>query len=208
MNAVRLDQSHFDEAVAVLADAFHDYPVMRYVLGPDEPYEPRLDLLVSLFAAGRFLRAEPVFGIRDPLGALIAVATTTPPGDRPAPQSFIDRRESTWTTLGPLARARYEAFAAACNQFAIPTPHHHINMIGVRRTHHGRGLARALLESVHAMAAADPNSTGVSLTTEYQPNLGLYTHFGYHIEGHARVSDILETWTLFHAKTGQPSWKK
>jgi hypothetical protein len=60
-----------------------------------------------------------------------------------------------------------------------------------------RGHARALLEAVHALAAADPQSAGVSLSTELAKNVALYQHFGYAVVGHARVSPEMETWSLF-----------
>jgi len=85
----------------------------------------------------------------------------------------------------------------AANFFAARPPHHHLNMIGVRRAQLHRGLARTLLEAIHAAAGADPESTGVSLTTERADNLKFYERFGYSVAGHARVDPELETWGLF-----------
>jgi GNAT superfamily N-acetyltransferase len=65
----------------------------------------------------------------------------------------------------PVMRARYEAFGAATQSYAVAAPHHHLNMIGVRRSHAGRGLARLLLYHVHALAEADAGSAGVTLST-------------------------------------------
>jgi hypothetical protein len=42
-------------------------------------------------------------------------------------------------------------------------------MIGVRRSHVGRGLGRKLLEAVHQMSDADDGSTGVSSTVLVKP---------------------------------------
>jgi GNAT superfamily N-acetyltransferase len=82
----------------------------------------------------------------------------------------------------------------------VPGAHHHLNMIGVRRAHQGRGLARALLEAAHDLAKAHPGSGGVSLTTEYAGNLALYERFGYRVHAHARVGEGLESWTLFRPR--------
>src|SRR3712207_8832606 len=59
------------DLVAVMSDAFHDYPVMRYVLGPAEPYDERLRTLVELFVSNRVYRNDPMIGVRDETGALV-----------------------------------------------------------------------------------------------------------------------------------------
>ena len=56
MTVTALSSDHVGQIVAVLSDAFADYPVMSYVLGPAPPYEARLRRLVELFVSGR----EPV----------------------------------------------------------------------------------------------------------------------------------------------------
>jgi hypothetical protein len=92
-------------AVTVLCDAFRDYPVMRYVLG-----------------------------IYDRGGTLAATALVTLPGERRVPEALSRQRESVWKELGPAERERYEGFGNACAQFGVDSPHHHLNMIGVRRS--------------------------------------------------------------------------
>lgn len=184
-------------AVAVLAAAFHDYPVMRFVLGAPPDYDERLARLVGFFAEARLLRGDRILGLHDDAGALVAVALVTLPGDRPPPAELTERREALWRELGAAARDRYEAFSAATAPFAVEGPHHHLNMIGVRPALAGRGHARPLLDEVHRMADADPGSCGVTLSTESPRNVGLYEHVGYRLLGHARVAAELETWSFF-----------
>ena len=190
------------EIVSVLTDAFHDYPVMRYVLGPDTPdagapYSVRLHRLVQLFASGRAYRQDPMLGLRDDRGVLIGAAVMTQPNPPEPPPAFVALRESIWAELGAAPRSRYDTYAAAADFFAAVGPHHHLNMIGVRRTHQGLGRARELLTAVHDVAAADADSSGVSLTTELAQNVALYEHFGYRVVGHARVAPGIETWGMF-----------
>jgi GNAT superfamily N-acetyltransferase len=192
-----LSRANLAEIVDVFSDAFRDYPVMRYVLGSARPYEGRLHRLVELFVSGRAFRNEPMIGVRDDDGVLVAAATITLPDPTDAPAEFLALRESIWAELGAAEQARYETFSAAAQRFAVETRHHHLNMIGVRRSHQGRGLARVLLEAVHDFSLGDAGSAGVSLTTEHPSNVGLYEHFGYRVRGHARVGDGLETWVLF-----------
>lgn len=197
MTVTTLSFDQVPEIVATFSDAFRDYPVMRYVLGDAPPYEARLHRLVELFVSGRAWREEPMLGVRDAGGALLAAATMTLPEPRDPPAAFRALRESIWAELGADARARYDAFVAATEASAIAAPHHHLNMIGVRRALQGRGLARVLLGAVHDLAGRDERSTGVSLTTELPANVRLYERFGYDVRGHARVAETLETWTLF-----------
>jgi GNAT superfamily N-acetyltransferase len=192
-----LSPADLPEIVAVMSDAFHDYPVMRYVLGPGEPYERRLQTLVELFVSNRAYRGDPMVGVRDESGTLVGAATMTLPRPTDPPLALLTLRETLWGELGADARARYDEFVAATQQSAIPEPHYHLNMIGVRRSHHGRGLARPLLDAVHERSRRDGASRGVSLTTERAENVRLYQHFGYRLVGHARVGDAFETWTLF-----------
>ena len=188
----------------MLADAFHDYPVMRFVLGPDapgvSPYGVRLHRLVQLFVSNRAYRNDPMLGVRDDSGALVAAAVMSLPASANPSPAFIALRESIWAELGAEARARYDLYVTNAQFFTAMPPHHHLNMIGVRRTQQRLGLARRLLEAVHALAAADPQSSGVSLTTERPENVALYEHFGYRVVGHVRVSAEAETWGLFRGR--------
>jgi GNAT superfamily N-acetyltransferase len=202
MSVTSLSIHNLVEIVSVLADAFHDYPVMRYVLGPDTPdagapYPVRLHRLVQLFASGRAYRNDPMLGMRDESGALIGGAVMTQPRPQDPPPTFVALRESIWAELGAAPRARYDTYAAAASFFATMAPHHHLNMIGVRRAQQGIGRARELLQAVHDLVGADATSCGVSLTTERAENVALYEHFGYRVVGHARVAPGLETWGMF-----------
>ena len=190
------------EIVSVLADAFHDYPVMRYVLGADAPdagapYPVRLHRLVQLFASGRAYRQDPMLGLRGDDGVLIGAAVMTQPTPPEPPPAFVALRESIWAELGAAPRSRYDTYAAAADFFPTFGPHHHLNMIGVRRAHQGLGRARELLTAVHGVASADADSSGVSLTTELSQNVALYEHFGYRVVGHTRVAPGIETWGMF-----------
>ena len=197
MNVMVLTGDDVGEIVSVLSDAFHDYPVMRHVIGDPERYDERLPRLVELFVSSRSLRDEPMFGVRDARGSLVAAAVMTSRAAPEAPPRLLTLRERIWSELGADARARYDGYVAATSRFAVTSPHHHLNMIGVRRSLHGRGLGRLLLDVVHDLAASDPQSSGVSLTTEWPANVTLYEHCGYRVQGYARVASDLETWSLF-----------
>jgi GNAT superfamily N-acetyltransferase len=192
-----LPPSRADDVLTVLCEAFHDYPVMRYVLGPRHGYDRRLRTLIRFFVSARALRHEPLLTVRDGAGVAAAAALVTLPGDRASPQKLDALREAVWSELGATERERYETFGGTSHQFIIEQPHYHLNMIGVRPSHVGQGLARKLLGTVHDLSCTDPLSCGVTLSTETPANLGFYEHFGYRLLGHARVDKELETWAFF-----------
>lgn len=181
----------------VVSDAFRQYPVPLFVLDdsmpdPGEGMRP----LISFFVMARALRREPIFSVARN-GTRIGVALVSDPDGPPAPPEFSSLREQTWARLGPDVRRRYEQFGEATRAFAVDEPHLHLNILAVRRAHHGEGIGRLLLNAVHALAESTPRFRGVTLTTESPANLGLYQHFGYEVVGHARVGDGLETWGLY-----------
>ena len=187
--------------VAVLCDAFSDYPVMRHVLADSEgDYADNLNTLIGFFVGARVWRGEPVIGIEES-GTLTATAILTPPGQRQPPRELLEQRERVWRQLGPEARARYEYLGNVWPKVGVTEPNLHLNMIGIRRDRAGRGLGRALLDAIHAMSERDPDSTGVSLTTETAANVPFYEHCGYDTVGHEQIVDGLETWGFFRPDT-------
>ncbi len=192
-----LSAERTEEAVVVLCDSFRDYPVFPYVIGgTGDEYDKRLHALIGFFVAVRFYRDEPVLAVSD-AGRAVAVAILTPPVRREAPAELAEHREAVWEELGAVARGRYEALDEPWQKFAIAEPHYHLNMIGLRRSHGGRGLGRVLFDVVHEMSRRDPDSTGVSLTTEVESNVGLYLHLGYDLVGHVKGGGGVDTWVFF-----------
>ncbi len=196
VTVVVLSRDRHPEVVDVLAESFHDYPVMRFVLGSGgTAYEEALPMLVRLFVMARVLRGEPLLGVEGTSG-LDAAAIVSRPGE-PSPQAFRALADDVWAALGGQARARYRAFTEACAPFHVDAPHLHLNMVGVRRHAQGTGLGRALIEHVQEMSRGDARSVGVTLTTEDPANVPLYEHLGYGIVGQATVSSELTTWGFF-----------
>ncbi len=193
----RIPSADVTGVLDVMCDAFADYPVMRFVLGGrSEDHERRLRRLIELFVMARALRGEPMMGaVR---GAEVQGAVTCSfPGRGESPPAFGVLREDVWGDLGADARARYDACGEAWAPLDVDVPHLHVNMLGVRRAHRRKGLARRLLDAAQELSRATPGSEGVSLTTEDAGNLPFYRHVGYEVVGHARISDELESWGLF-----------
>ncbi len=194
---IRMAPERIEETVAVLCDAFHDYPVMTHVIGDaGAEYDRRLRAMIHVFVSSRVLRGDPILGIEDE-GGPVAIATLTRPGGPPIPDSIVALRESVWEILGPDAKARHGALVEVWERQIYPGLHYHLNMLGVRRSHAGRGLGGRLLKETHALSLADPESLGVSLSTEDPKNVPLYEHCGYKVVGYERVPNGPETWLFF-----------
>jgi GNAT superfamily N-acetyltransferase len=184
-----------EDAVRVLCEAFFDYPVMRYVLGDGGAYAERLRTLIGFFHGARVLREDAIIGISDG-DELVAVALCSLP-DRVAPAELDSLRDRTWAALGADARARYDDCVRAWESTGVDEPNIHVNMLAVVPNRQGRGLARALLERVHAMSRERADSRGVTLSTESERNVALYRHMGYRVVGQATIAPGLETWDFF-----------
>lgn len=61
----------------------------------------------------------------------------------------------------------------------------------------GPALPRVLLDHVHQLADHDPDSSGVTLSTEGSRNVPPYERFGYQHRGYARIAPELETWSFY-----------
>lgn len=182
--------------IDVFTDAFHDYPLMRWVLGAGSDDGSRLRRLITLFVSRRVMRGGPMFGVFDGT-RLVGAATLTRPVEPEAPTSVATLTDDTWQVLGEDVRVRYQAYSdTVAPFFATVGPHLHLNMLGVRASYAGQGLARPLLDAVQQMSDEDPNSAGVSLTTERDRNVQLYEHFGYEVVAHQPVSAEVATWGL------------
>lgn len=193
---LRLPADRAPDVIDVLRTSFADYPVMRYILEDRERgYGERLRTLIHFFVMARVLRDEPILGIGkgDRLAAAATISDSETPG---SPPELDELRESAWEELGPDARARYETVGSALSEFAVEVPHLHLNMIGVRPSQQGTGLARGLLEGVRRISGEHPLSEGVTLDTD--PTLvGFYEPFGYEALGHERISPEVEVWRLY-----------
>ena len=185
------------QVVAVLAEAFADYPALRFLIGPVGPSFPeRLSALLAFFVAARRVRGEPVLGVRGERG-WGAVALATLP-DTVAPAGALDVvRERTWGLLGADARARYEALGRRWAQLAVREPHVHLNLVGVLAAERGRGLGAALVRAVVARSRAHATSRGVLLSTETEANVGFYRALGFEALGTVEVAPGVRSWVMY-----------
>lgn len=194
-NIQRLSGKNKEELVRVLASAFHEYAVMRFVLRTkDEEYERHLKALIGFFCEVRIPRNWPMLGIRNN-GELIAAALINEPVAKPLPLPE-DALSQLQKAIGKEAYDRLVHYEDQSSKAEPPNPHHFLGMIGVLPEYRGKGYAVQLMTEVKEMSIADPASSGVCLSTEDPKNVALYERFGFKIISEANV-DELHSWCMF-----------
>ena len=192
---VEVTSERLGEVVEVLAEAFFDYEAMRYMLGESGgDYTTRLRTLIGYFAGSRLTVGSPVLGVVvDGSPDLVAGALADPPN--PPPRSGVD---DLARSLGEDAVERLQRFSNATAPLEPGYGFYYLGMVGVADAHRGKGYARSLIDRIAEMSQLDPDSRGVLLTTEHEPNLGVYRSMGFSTLGEAVTADGgLHSWTMF-----------
>jgi len=193
---VAIDAARLDEAVAVLESAFTDYPVFTFVLPPrTEDRDAKLTAVMRYYAMRRLSRGWPAFALQVS-GAFRAIILANPPRHAPVPAEVLAMEEALIETLGADAEARRRRYETQSDLGEPGVPHFFVGMLAVHPDSRGRGYAKRLLEHVHTLSLADPDSGGVALATESADNLPLYRHLGYRVRAEADVGP-LHTWALW-----------
>jgi GNAT superfamily N-acetyltransferase len=195
MKVERLSREHKDEVIQTLMAAFHNYPVMKFVLGEQNPeYEYNLKELIGFYCELRLTRNWPLLGVRT-ANRLVATALVNDPVETPLPlpQELLDR---LLKVIGESAFERLELYEKISAEGEPKFPHHFLGMIGAHPEHQGKGYAAALLREVNKMSVQDPKSRGVCLSTEDPGNVQIYQHFGYQVIAEADVGEM-HSWCMF-----------
>lgn len=196
MNLRDLDRSGKVAALNVLCAAFHDYPVMRYVIGETDPeYHGKLRELINFFVEARLSRNVPLIGVYD-ANELLGVAVFSPPKEIPVPRELVECHAQIERRLGPDAMARFDRYDKACEATDPGHVAHYLGMIAVRPDAQGRSLGRRLIDAVKDLARSDPESTGITLNTESESNLGFYERMGFR-KGSEADAGPLHTWSFY-----------
>jgi ribosomal protein S18 acetylase RimI-like enzyme len=196
IEVVELGRDERDDAVAVLTAAFVREPWLRWTFAasPDDPRE-MLRALQELSCDIRYEMRWPLYGARID-GRLAGVAGVTIPGGN-WPASLDDAYAAFCAKIGPVATERLEA-VSTLEQAHRPGPHNwDLGVIGVHPDAQRRGVARALLDVVHAGARQAPGSTGVYVSTADPANVPFYQRMGYHLLAEREVAPGIGFWALF-----------
>ena len=78
-------------------------------------------------------------------------------------------------------------------------PYCYLAVLGVSPEFHGTGVARILMDEVHAIDSKDELSTGVYLETAKETNAEMYRHMGYELVAKDRLDGKVDTWYMFRS---------
>ncbi len=183
--AIRLDESRIDDAADVVARAFFDDPLERYML-PDDG--ARLKASSARFR--NVLRYGHLFGEVCATESLGAAAMWLPPGET---EMSDERMEQAGMFELPaiVGQEAFDRFIPVIEVFDglhssdAPGRHWYLLVIGVDPSKQRTGLGRALIEPM--LARADAEGVLCYLETANETNVGFYTHLGFAI-----IHDIVE----------------
>jgi GNAT superfamily N-acetyltransferase len=171
--------AEIDDLAAVLADAFDDDPVMRFIVPNDEAYRLRLTRLFRIELRS-MLKLEATWVVDD--GAAAGVAIWAPP-DR-WKSSTADMLRSVVPALRVFGRAVRPAVAVLnALEAAHPRtpPHWYLGTIGTAASHRGRGVGGVLLRA--QLARCDAEGIPAYLESSKPENVPYYRRFGFEERG-------------------------
>ena len=196
VSIVDISRQRLDEAAHVLARAFEDYPLMRYIFEDSgNDYFRHVRDVMHFTCDARLTLGYSLKGVEED-GRLVAVACINHPEEKEWPAALENNMNSLIASIGEQAAARLEQFGDLVGVHHPQQPHFYLVAIGVLPEVQGRGYGRGLLNAVHEMSQAHPFSTGVGLDTETPTNVPLYQHFDYQITGQGRLEEI-DVWFFF-----------
>lgn len=177
----------------VLARAFHDDPMFRWIL-PSDADRPRA--LATFFGGS----ARHVFL---PIGASVrladhgGVALWLPPGvSQTRFWSSIMVAPSIAFGLGLRLRVALPLFLEM--ERAHPKePHHYLAVLGIDPPLQGRGLSKPLLEPT--LARADADGKLAYLETAKESNVAYYRRFGFDVTREVRLPEAPPLWCMTRA---------
>jgi ribosomal protein S18 acetylase RimI-like enzyme len=191
-----------DAAVEVLALAFDNDPLMKYVFSGAEAYGRGLREVFRFVCEARFDLDWPILGTYTD-NHLCGVACLSPPEDKTWPPSLGRKYDRLQASVGYEAFNRLGRFSRLSRKHAPAYPHFYLAAIGIRPEFQGRGLGRVLLNGVAEMSASHPDSDGVFLETAQPGNVALYERFGYRVIARDKLDDAVDFWYMFRGADGR-----
>ncbi len=192
-----LETSHRELAIGLLARAFYDDPLMRYIMAgltTEVAYQEALLELMDYSLSIREVFDWPVLGLWDD-GTLSAIAALSLKEETPPSEILTLRRKALLERLGESGATRLERYGEIAEGQRPNAPHIYLGVLGVDPTAQRRGFGKLMLEEVQAFSDASPESLGVYLDTENPENVAFYEHCGYVVQSEHQLDDV-HIWCL------------
>jgi GNAT superfamily N-acetyltransferase len=193
---VRMQETQIREVSAVLARAFFDDPMTRYIL-PDD--ERRARALPAGYTCGT--RYGHLYGeVYTTDGSVEGAAIWLPPGETEIGEERMVAAglAEMAAQLGEEAMARFGAIAAHLDELHrrdVPDPHWYLFILGVDPPRQGRGIGGQLMQPV--LARADAAGLPCYLETMKARNVPFYRKHGFGVVVEADLpGGGLHFWTM------------
>jgi|CXWL01.1.fsa_nt_gi ribosomal protein S18 acetylase RimI-like enzyme len=182
----RLDESHIDQAVGLLARAFSNKPLWSWVL-PDEDRRRRaLPISMRATVVWGLILGES-YGLGDPL---TGIAIWAPPGMADADVDLGAAGTDAAAAIGPEGIARFEAkdeIQRPLREQFMGTTGWYLQLLGVDPAAQRTGAGKALLSAM--FARLDEEGAPAYHETEHDVNVAYYLKQGYEIVHEGVVPD-------------------
>ena len=181
MRTAPLERQHAAVAGAILARAFHQEPLSRYLL--PEAAE-RAQALRAAFTgwvrSGRFVVDVCTDG--DAVHGVAVWSAPTPwaaPTVAGAQDDAVPEEVRSWAAPAQQRFATYFGYVRALHTRLMPVPHWYLALLGVDPPQQGHGYGSALLRS--RLVQADETGQPCYLETGTERNVTLYTRHGFRV---------------------------
>jgi GNAT superfamily N-acetyltransferase len=174
--AARLARPDERDAMAeVLADAFDDDPVMRFIVPNDARYRDRLTRLFRI-ELGEMLRLETTWVVDD--GGMAGVAVWAPPDRwKQSPWAVARTAIPALRVFGRHIRPAVGVLNAVEGAHPETPPHWYLGTLGTASDHQGRGVGGLLLRAV--LDRCDTDGVAAYLESSKPANVPYYERFGF-----------------------------
>lgn len=180
LDPMRLEPRRMDDAAQVLARAFRNDPIARYLFPNDSR---RAHLLPWYLGSAVHYCAN--YGEVYATEALDGVAAWLPPGKTKVSNYWHMLRSGMLLAplkVGPAAFSRLmalRAYTEAAHGRWAPGRHWYLFVLGVEPSSQGQGIGGVLMEPV--LARADAQRLPCYLETQYERNLPFYKRYGFEV---------------------------
>jgi ribosomal protein S18 acetylase RimI-like enzyme len=191
----QLDPSQTVVAAEILATAFQNDPMYRYVIPNDEKRQRNL-----IWLMGRVIQYSLLYGRVYMTSANEGVICWLPPGRAKLTTAGIIRTGLFTIVLrfGVSAYRRFDDNMEYTNKIHnshAPNPHWYLWAIGVNPTHQGKGVGGKLLTPILSLSSHD--GTPCYLETHNEKNIQFYEKHGFKIVNEGKIPKHgLRVWAM------------
>jgi GNAT superfamily N-acetyltransferase len=181
-------------AVAMLAEAFADDPLMHFFFGGNaDGIKGATTRFFSILMRARLGMGAPVLvGQSDGLrGVAMGYGVARPDW----PKSLEDEWDAFEADLPGLAD-RFTAYDRVSDACKPREDHYYLGVLGVAPASQGAGTGRALLKAFCDLSRASEGSQGVYLETATPTNVRFYERHGFAVRGEADLGGV-HLWCMF-----------